>query len=123
MRYRSEPRKIRICTLLIEIVIIFFDLIFPGFKIQFEIPNLIIDKIYLQFLSDLLQKKQSYKIDVSKQELVAEKIGDSGDIRLLSEMVSDFLKHSSNRNTISFDEKYIKLIYKMYLSHSSQFNV
>ena len=41
----------------------------------------------------------------------------------MTDLVSEFLQHTANRNTLHFDEKYVKLVYKMILTCSNQFNV
>ena len=50
-------------------------------------------------------------------------LGRQGEINALTALVSEFLTHTSNRNMIKFDEKYIKLVYMMILTYSNQFNV
>ena len=90
---------------------------------QFEIPNKIIENIYLQYLSDLIQKQSDYKLDVAKQENAIIEVGRKGEINALTTLVSEFLMSTSGRNARKFDEKYIKLIYMMILAYSNQFNV
>lgn len=89
------------------------------FGTAFEIPNKIIQRIYLQYLSDLLQKQAEYRIDLRKQRLAFQELGESGDIRPLTQIVEDFLLHASNRNLIDLDEKHVKFIYFM-LTHSTE---
>ena len=94
-----------------------------GFSIKFEIPNRIIENIYVQYLSEMVQRRHNYIIDISEQEHAVEQVGEHGKIDALTELVSDFLMHTSNRNTLNFDEKYIKLFYKFLLSSTEQFSV
>ena len=90
---------------------------------QFEMPNKIIENIYLQYLSVLLQRQADYTLDVARQEEAIIELGRKGEINALTALVSEFLMHTSNRNTQNFDEKYIKLTYMMILAHSNQFSV
>ena len=90
---------------------------------QFEMPNKIIENIYLQYLSDLIQRQSNYTLDVARQQQAIIEVGRKGEITALTALVSEFLMHSSNRNTQNFDEKYVKLTYMMILSYSNQFNV
>jgi len=90
---------------------------------QFELPNKIIENIYLQYLSDLVQRLSDYTLDVAKQQVAIIEVGRRGEINALTTLVSEFLMQTSNRNTRKFDEKYIKLTYMMILSYSNQFNV
>jgi len=90
---------------------------------QFEMPNKIIENIYLQYLSTLVQRESSYNIELSKQKKAIIEVGRQGEINKLTALVSEFLTHTSPRNAIKFDEKYIKLVYMMILTYSDQFNV
>ena len=96
-----------------------------GFDMEtiFEMPNKIVESIYLQYLSKLVQKQSDYTIDITKQKRAIIEVGRKGEINALTALVSEFLTHTSNRNTIKFDEKYIKLVYMMILTYSNQFNV
>jgi len=90
---------------------------------QFEMPNRIIENIYLQYLSDLHQVQSNYTLDVAKQQQAIIEVGRKGEINALTALVSEFLTHTSVRNTIQFDEKYIKLVYMMILAYSNQLSV
>jgi len=91
-------------------------------RILFEIPNKIIENIYLKYLSELLQKQSAYTLDIASQKNAIIQLGRHGNIEALTKLVSEFLTYTSNRNTRKFDEKYIKLGYMMILAHSNQFN-
>jgi len=90
---------------------------------QFEMPNKIIQNIYLQYLSDLVQRDSAYTLTLAKQQDAIIEVGRQGEIDALTTLVSEFLMHTSPRNMIKFDEKYIKLVYMMILTYSDQFNV
>jgi len=90
---------------------------------QFKIPNKIIENIYLQYLSELTQRYSEYALDLSKQKQAIIEVGRKGEIDSLTALVSEFLMHTSPRNTIKFDEKYIKLVYMMLLTYSDQFSI
>ena len=96
-----------------------------GFDVetQFEMPNKIIENIYLQYLSELVQRQSDYTLDIAKQKQAIIELGRKGEINALTALVSEFLTHTSPRNTMKFDEKYIKLVYMMLLTYSDQFNV
>lgn len=92
-------------------------------EIQFEMPNKIIKSIYLQYLSDLIQKQSAYTLNLASQRHAIIEFGRQGKLDALATLVSEFLMHTSNRNTRGFDEKYIKLVFMMILAYSNQFNV
>jgi len=90
---------------------------------QFEMPNKIIENIYLQYLSELIQQQSAYTLDLAAQRDAIMEFGRMGKINALTNLVSEFLMHTSNRNTRNFDEKYIKLKYMMILIYSNQYRV
>ena len=45
---------------------------------QFEMPNKIIENIYLQYLSDIVQKQSDYRLDVGKQQEAIIEVGRKG---------------------------------------------
>ena len=93
----------------------------PGVVTTFEIPNKVMDNIYLAYLVDLTQQQSNYRIDLKKQELALVEMGQNGNIQLLTDLVVDFLTHTAVRNKQKFDEKYVKLVYMMLLSTNNQF--
>ena len=90
---------------------------------QFEMPNKIIKDIYLQYLSGLLQRQAEYKLDVSTQQDAIIQFGREGKIDALTNLVSEFLMHLSQRNAQDFKESDIKRLYMMILAYSNQFTV
>ena len=90
---------------------------------QFEMPNKIIKNIYFGYLKTLLERQSDYVLDLQKQQDAIVALGRHGDISLLNAVVSEFLSHTSNRNKINFDEKYIKLVYLMILAYTNQLDV
>ncbi|MCL1991245.1 MAG: ATP-binding protein [Defluviitaleaceae bacterium] len=90
-------------------------------KPVFKIPNKIIEFVFLDYLRDMLEKKQGYTIDVRNQEKALFELGEDGKIDEITQQVSDFLQHLSVRDHIGFDEKYIKVIYKTMLSLNEQY--
>jgi len=92
-----------------------------GVRTRFEVPNKIIESIYLQYLSELEQRRLGCKIDILEQELAIDELAEEGKIDKLTTVVSEFLTHTSGRNKIKFDEKYIKLIYSFILSTTNQY--
>ena len=89
------------------------------FGIVFEIPNKIIQRIYLQYLSDLMQRQADYRIDTRSQTLAFRELGMSGKVDSLTKIVEDFLMHASNKNFRDLDEKHIKFAYFM-LTHATE---
>ena len=93
----------------------------PGVTTTFEIPNKVMENVYLEYLVDLTQKQANYHINTEKHELALVQLGEDGDIRPITDLVSDFLTHTAVRNKQKFDEKYVKLTYMMLLATNNQF--
>ena len=92
-----------------------------GTRTRFKIPNKVIESVYLQYLSELEQKRLGCKIEVLEQELAIDELAEEGKINKLTTVVSEFLTNTSARNKIKFDEKYIKLIYSFIMSSTNQY--
>ena len=86
---------------------------------MFEIPNLIIKRIYLQYLSELKQRQVGYMINTRKQTLAFSEIGRTGKVAALTKIVEDILMHTSNQNALDLDEKHVKFCYFM-LTHITE---
>ena len=80
---------------------------------MFEIPNLIIRRIYLKYLSELKQRQIGYRIDTRKQTIAFSEIGRTGKVDKLTKIVEDILMHTSNQNALDLDEKHVKFCYFM----------
>ena len=92
-----------------------------GFRTSFKIPNKVIESVYLQYLSELEQRRLGCKMDIHEQELALDELAEEGKITKLTAVVSEFLTNTSARNKIKFDEKYIKLIYSFIMSSTNQY--
>jgi hypothetical protein len=89
----------------------------------FEMPNKIIESIYFEYLSELVQLRYDYGIDVSAQEEAVIELLEHGKIDALTMLVQNFLSHISLRNAINFDEQDIKLSFLRFLFPTNQFYV
>ena len=76
-----------------------------------EIPNTIIKRIYLQYLSELQQQQIGYRVDTREQAVALSEIGRTGKVDKLTAIVSEMLRHTSNQNARDIDEAHIKLSY------------
>ena len=92
----------------------------PGVVTTFEIPNKVMENIYLEYLIDLTQSQANYRIDVQQQELALLELGQNGNFVPLTELLVEFLTNTAVRNKQKFDEKYIKLTYMMLLATNNQ---
>ena len=92
-----------------------------GMVTTFEIPNKVMDNIYLSYLADLTQQQAHYRIDIERQALALVEMGQNGNMKPLTDLVVDFLTHTAVRNKQKFDEKYVKLVYMMLLATNNQF--
>ena len=92
----------------------------PGMVTTFEIPNKVMENIYLEYLIGLTQNQANYRIDVQKQELALLELGQNGDFVPLTNLLVEFLTNTAVRNKQKFDERYIKLTYMMLLATNNQ---
>ena len=94
-----------------------------GFQTIFKMPNKVIESVYLEYLYEMVQKNNNYLIDVGIQQAALLEMGENGKIDEITNIVANFLSHTSGRNKINFDEKSIKLIYLMLLTATNQYIV
>ena len=94
-----------------------------GIRTRFKMPNKIIEMLYLQYLSELEQKRLDYKMDVQAQEIAIDEMAEGGKIDQLTQLVSNFLAHTSGRTDIGLSEKEIQLIYLFIMSLTDQYMV
>ena len=86
-----------------------------------EIPNTIIKRIYLQYLSELQQHQIGYRVDTRHQVVAFSEIGRTGKVDRLTAIVSEMLRHTSNQNARDIDEAHIKLSYFFLVYLASDF--
>jgi len=89
-------------------------------RIRFVMPNKIIERICYKYLSDLTQKKADYQVNGRKRTVALRVLEETGDIEPITKLAEEFLTHISNRNLRKFDEKYVKLVYFMFLASTDQ---
>ena len=94
-----------------------------GMLTVFKMPNQIIASIYFEYLKTIYEKNSNYTLSLALQQQAITKLGEEGEISLLTTLVSEFLSKTSPRNKIKFDEKYIKLVYLMLLTYTNQLQV
>jgi len=85
----------------------------------FEIPNMIIKRMYLRYLTELQHRQANYRINMRPQRLAFTEIGRTGKIDKLTHVVEDILRHTSNQNAQDLDEKHIKFSYFI-LTHATE---
>jgi len=95
----------------------------PGALTTFEMPNKVAMAVYVDYLKEMVEKRNAYSFDVSAQNNAIVQLSEEGTIEQMTQNVSHFLAHISGRNTVNFDEKYIKLIYLTSLMPTNQFIV
>ena len=84
--------------------------------IVFQIPNYVIEKLYLQFFLGIIQEKTDVDLNIRELKRAISAMAHKGEVELLIKSVEKLLHHLSNRDYIKFDEKYIKLLIFSYLS-------
>ncbi|MDX2301435.1 MAG: PD-(D/E)XK nuclease domain-containing protein, partial [Microscillaceae bacterium] len=77
---------------------------------RLEMPNYVIQKLYLDFLVNLLKQKEDLQIPSKAVGEAIEKMAIEGNIQPFFQIIAGILEHLSNRDYQDFDEKYIKAI-------------
>jgi hypothetical protein len=79
-----------------------------------KVPNYAIKGLYFEYFAKKLNETMDYEIDVSEVEDAIATIASDGNNDSLVSIVGATLNKLSNRDYISFDEKYVKLIFLTY---------
>ena len=77
---------------------------------KLNIPNLVMKEIYSDYFLQILSRKLDISSNINYSEIALE-IALEGKISKIVELTQTYLQNLSNRDYISFDEKYIKLIF------------
>ena len=80
-------------------------------KIELNIPNKAIKEIYAKYFIQILEEEAKLTIEQEKYNEILEEIAIEGKINKITELVEEWLNNLSNRDYISFDEKYIKIMF------------
>ena len=83
--------------------------------ITFQIPNMVLKSLYLDYMQYMLMKRSQIRIDGMKKDEMMRDLVD-GKIDLLISLTEKLLKGLSNRDYQQFDEKYIKVVMLSLLS-------
>ena len=92
-------------------------------RTRFKIPNYISERLYADYMLQLVDTKGKYKPDISKLEEAVQKFGEQANIEYLVKYVQEFLMYCSVRDKENFTEKELKHIFQMMLALTAQYYV
>ena len=94
-----------------------------GMRLKFRIPNYVSERLYADYMLQLVDIKDKYKPDTSKLEEAVQKFGEDGDIEYLVKYVQEFLMYCSVRDKENMTEKELKHVFQMMLALTAQYYV
>ena len=94
-----------------------------GMRLKFKIPNYVSERLYADYLLQLVDTKNKYKVDTAKLEEAVQKFGEEAEIEYLVKYVQEFLMYCSVRDKEHFTEKELKHVFQMLLALTSQYYV
>jgi hypothetical protein len=77
---------------------------------RLEMPNYVIQKLYLDFLMNLLKQRENLQIPSQAVNEAIRKMAGEGDVQPFFQIIEDMLGYLADRDFQKFDEKYIKAI-------------
>lgn len=80
-------------------------------KLKLKIPNEVIRQIYAEYFLTYMSKKAGIRMSKIDTEKINEEILEKGRIDKIIELLGEYLTNLSNRDYVSFDEKYIKAMF------------
>lgn len=88
-----------------------------------QIPNYVIKEVFWEFFANEMSERNQIKpaIDELKNAVIA--MGNSNDVLPIIKIVENILQNLSNRDFMNFDEKYIKLLFVVYVSLTKSYKI
>lgn len=84
--------------------------------IIYKVPNQSIKEIYFDYFAKYLEKESNYEIETNAIKSSIKSLATKGDLNPFIKIIELTLNKLSNRDFISWDEKYIKIIMIAYLN-------
>ena len=78
---------------------------------ELKIPNQVMKEIYAQYFLEILSKEAEFQVTSSDYNEMLEEIAIEGKIDKIVKLAQSYLERLSNRDYISFSEKYVKLVF------------
>ena len=94
-----------------------------GMRTRFRIPNYISERLYADYMLQLVDIKGQYRADTSKLEEAVQKFGEEANIEYLVKYVQEFLMYCSVRDKENFTERELKHVFQMMLALTAQYYV
>lgn len=93
------------------------------FDLLFEIPNYVIKEVFWDFFANEMSEKNQIEPDIEDLKNAARAMGNSNDVQPVIRIVESILQNLSNRDFMNFDEKYVKLLFIVYISLTKSFKI
>lgn len=93
------------------------------FDLLFEIPNYVIKEVFWDFFANEMTEKNQIEPDLEALKNAVRAMGNSNDVRPVAGIVESILQNLSNRDFMNFDEKYVKLLFIVYISLTKSFKI
>jgi hypothetical protein len=91
--------------------------------IQFKMPNLVLEKLYLEFFIRSIANRADITLNTDSLKVALHELSQNGNLQIFLTLVEELLQKLSNRDFMNFDEKYVKAIICSYLSLSNLYMV
>ncbi|MCA0387866.1 MAG: ATP-binding protein [Bacteroidetes bacterium] len=93
------------------------------FDLLFEIPNYVVKEVFWDFFANEMTEKNQIEPDIEDLKNAVRAMGNSNDVRPVAGIVESILQNLSNRDFMNFDEKYVKLLFIVYISLTKSFKI
>ena len=91
------------------------------FELSFEIPNYVIKVVYWSFFAKTLSDDFDVKTQTEEIKNAIRAMANNNDAVPLIKIIENILAKLSNRDLMKFDEKYIKMIFMVYVSITNSY--
>ena len=80
-------------------------------KPELKIPNNVMKEIYSNYFLNILKQETNLTVEQNEYNEMLREIALEGSIGKIVELTEEYLNNLSNRDSIKFDEKYVKIIF------------
>ncbi len=91
------------------------------FELSFEIPNYVIKEVYWRFFAEMLSDDFGINTKIEEIKNAIRVMANNNDVAPLIKIIENILALLSNRDLVNFDEKYIKMIFMVYVSNTHSY--
>ncbi|MBR2786738.1 MAG: AAA family ATPase [Clostridia bacterium] len=91
--------------------------------VVFKVPNYVTNTVFSDYFAKVLSADENYEISTRNISDAIKELAKTGNIKMVVDLVQEFLSHQSTRDLENFSEKNLKYVFTMFMELSRQYIV